>query len=222
MEAMPLSKTRSDAVPLARRKRRTSSEVSDRILEAAGEEFEQSGYGGATTAAIARRAEVTEAQIFRLFGSKRELFHAAIFEPLNRHFADFQARYPTASAPAGDTETVARRYVGELQDFTARHSRMLLSLIAASAYSPDTVEPVGDMRGLLAYFERGAATMTKRVGAEANVEPELMVRVSFAAVIANVMFKDWLFPPGLASELEIREAIGAFVLHGIGANQNQL
>ena len=219
---MPLVKTRPDGAPPVRRKRRTSSEVADRILDAAGEEFEQSGYGGATTAAIARRAEVTEAQIFRLFGSKRELFHAAIFEPLNRHFADFQARHGAASAPAGATEALARRYIGELQDFTERHSRMLLSLISASAYSPETVEPVSDMRGLLAYFERGAATMASRVGVSAVVDPALMVRVSFAAVIANVMFKDWLFPPGLASDAAIREAIGEFVLHGIGANANQL
>lgn len=218
---MPLAKTQPDAVPPSRRKRRTSSEVADRILEAAGEEFEQSGYGGATTAAIARRAEVTEAQIFRLFGSKRELFHAAIFEPLNRHFADFHARYSSASAPPGGAEALARRYIDELQTFTERHSRMLLSLIAASAYSPET-EPVGDMRGLLAYFERGAATMAGRVGASAAVDPALMVRVSFAAVIANVMFKEWLFPPGLASDAAIRKAIGDFVLHGIGANENQL
>ena len=61
-----------------RRKRRSSEEVADRILEAAAEEFETAGYSGATTAAIARRAEVTEAQIFRFYGSKQELFRAAI------------------------------------------------------------------------------------------------------------------------------------------------
>jgi hypothetical protein len=45
-----------------------------------------------------------------------------------------------------------------------------------------------------------------------------MARVSFAAVLACVMFKDWIFPPGLASEEEIRAAINDFVREGIGAN----
>jgi AcrR family transcriptional regulator len=196
-----------------RRRRRTPEELTDRVLEAAAEEFEQAGFVGATTAAIARRAAVTEAQIFRMFGSKRELFQAAIFAPLNRHFQDFQARHPErGSAPA---EALAHDYIGELQDFIGRHSRMLMSLIVASAYSPGTTDGVGEMEGLRAYFERGAAVMTERIGGDGPVDPALMVRVSFAAVLANAIFRDWLFPPG-ADDKAIREAIANFVIHGIG------
>ena len=191
------------------------------MLEAAAQEFEQAGYTGATTAAIARRAEVTEAQIFRLFGSKQELFHAAIFEPLNRHFAAFHARYANARGDSQATEVLALRYIAELQDFIARHSRMLMSLIVATAYSPETTEGVGAMEGLRGYFERGAAIMTERVGSAPAVDPALMVRVSFAAVLANAVFADWLFPPGIASDDEVRRAIGAFVVHGIAANVDQ-
>jgi hypothetical protein len=46
-----------------------------------------------------------------------------------------------------------------------------------------------------------------------------MVRVSFVAVLASLMFKDWLFPAGMASEDEIREAIVDFVIDGIRANE---
>ena len=42
--------------------------------------------------------------------------------------------------------------------------------------------------------------------------------VSFAAVLASVMFKDWLFPAGLASDEAIRDAIADFTIDGIGAN----
>jgi AcrR family transcriptional regulator len=201
-----------------RRRRRSSEEVADRILEAAAEEFEISGYSGATTAAIARRAEVTEAQIFRFHASKQDLFHAAIFTPLNRHFADFQAR--TGGQPAADNDghDLARSYIGELQDFMARHSRMFLSLVVANAYSPGATGGIDALDGLQAYFDTGKAMMTARVGETPRVAPELMVRVSFAAVLANLMFRDWLFPPGLAGEDEIREAIAAFVIEGIEAN----
>ena len=201
-----------------RRKRRSSEEVADRILDAAAEEFENAGYAGATTAAIARRAEVTEAQIFRFYGSKQELFRAAIFKPLNRHLVAFQDANP---APLGDDTTMremARRYIGELQDFVEQHSRMFMSLIVASAYSPEATSPVSEMEGLLAYFEQGASLMTSRIGDDARVAPKLMVRVSFVAVLASLMFKDWLFPAGMARDGDIREAIADFVIDGIMAN----
>jgi AcrR family transcriptional regulator len=202
-----------------RRKRRSSEEVADRILDAAVEEFELSGYSGATTAAIARRAEVTEAQIFRFYQSKQELFRAAIFTPLNRHLAEFNARNPVPLGDSGSMRETARLYIGELQDFIDQHSRMLMSLIVASAYSPETTESVGELEGLRAYFEQGTAVMTRRVGEDARVDPKLMVRVSFVAVLASLMFKDWLFPKGLASDADIREAIIDFVIDGIGANE---
>lgn len=196
-----------------RRRRRSSEEVADRILDAAAEEFEQAGFTGATTAAIARRAEVTEAQIFRLFGSKRELFHAAIFAPLNRHFQEFHERIATSNAPP--SEALALSYIDELQDFIERHSRMLMSLIVASAYSPQETGGVSEMEGLRAYFERGAAMTAESGGTQGEVDPALMVRVSFAAVLANVMFRDWLFPQA-TDPAAIRRAIGDFVVHGIG------
>jgi len=205
----------TDTTPTPRRKRRSGSEVAKRILEAAAQEFEIAGYAGATTAAIARRAEVTEAQIFRLYGSKQDLFRAAIFGPLNEHFSAFMAR---AAQAEGDGRELARAYIVELQDFMASHSRMLMSLIVASAYSPETVGSVNEMEGLKAYFEQGAALSRRRLDQEPKVSPDLMVRVSFAAVLANLMFRDWLFPPGLATDAEIREAIVDFVIGGIEAN----
>lgn len=201
-----------------RRKRRSSEEVADRILEAAAEEFELAGYTGATTAAIARRAEVTEAQIFRFYQSKQELFRAAIFTPLNRHFAEFHAANIAGAGDSGSMREMARRYICELQDFMEQHSRMLMSLIVASAYSPESTDGVGELEGLRAYFDQGTTVMSKRVGDDPKVDPRLMVRVSFVAVLASLMFKDWLFPKGLAGDEEIREAIVDFVIDGIRAN----
>jgi AcrR family transcriptional regulator len=204
--------------PSARRKRRSAEEIRDRVLSAAAQEFEANGYSGATTAAIARRADVTEAQIFRSFDSKGELFRESVFQPLNRHFAEFQARYALDSDPAEPARELARRYIDELQDFMGEHSRMLMSLIVAQAYSQTAADSLTDIEGLKAYFEQGRATMESRTQDEAKVRPELMVRVSFAAVLASVMFKDWLFPPGMASEEEIRQAIADFTIDGIRAN----
>lgn len=46
-----------------------------RILLAAVELFAENGYARTTTAAIAKRANVSEMTIFRVFGSKKDLFH---------------------------------------------------------------------------------------------------------------------------------------------------
>lgn len=214
-----MSKPTTAAEPSpARRRRRSAEEILDRILSAAASEFEAHGYTGATTAAIARRADVTEAQIFRLFESKGELYREAVFQPLNRHFAEFQARNLADAESSEPQRVLARRYINELQDFMGEHSGMLMSLIVAQAYSQTSAESLTDIEGLKAYFEQGRRTMEGRVHGEAKVRPELMVRVSFAAVLASVMFRDWLFPPGMASEEEIREAIVDFTIDGIRAN----
>lgn len=204
------------AVP-PRRKRRSPEELRDRVIEAASEEFERAGYSGATTAAIARRADVTEAQIFRYFTSKADLFRTAIFQPLNRHFADFQARQPANDLPIREG---ARAYITELQEFIEQHSGMLMSLVVAKTYAQDPTEGGAGLDGLLEYFGRGAALMQGRVGGEQKVPPDLMVRVSFAAVLGSVLFRDWMYPPGLAGDNAVREATIDFVLDGLNANNN--
>lgn len=214
---MEREKTTTDT-DVAKRKRRSSEEVRDRVIEAAGVEFERHGYSGATTAAIARRAEVTEAQIFRYFTSKGDLFRTAIFEPLNRHFADFQARQRMSADDKVSQREGARRYITELQDFIGQHSGMLMSLVVAKAYAKDPTEGGAGLDGLREYFERGAAMMHARSSGRQKVAPEMMVRVSFAAVLGCVLFNDWMFPPGVADDSAIREATLDFVLNGLNAN----
>jgi len=45
------------------------------------------------------------------------------------------------------------------------------------------------------------------------------VRAAFAAVLANRLFRDWLYPAGLADDASIDAAIADFVLDGINANR---
>lgn len=212
------------AADASRRKRRPAGEIRERVIAAASEAFERHGYSGATTAAIARSAEVTEAQIFRYFSSKADLYRTAIFEPLNRHFADFHERYAAAADRSVPRREGQRDYIAELQNFIEQHSAMLMSLIVAKAYAQDPTEGGTALDGLNEYFDRGAATMRGRAddarpgGDARKVSPEMMVRVSFAAVLGSVLFKEWMFPPGMANEDEIREATIDFVIDGLNAN----
>lgn len=216
---MPARKTsKNDAAGATRRKQRSSAEIAERLLDAAREAFKQYGYAGATTAAIARSADVTEAQLFRRFGSKAALFREAVFEPLNGHFSDFNARHLADSVAAGEARERRREYITELQDFLGEQSGLLMSLLVARAYNPDSAHEVTDIDSLRAYFERGAAMMAGRVEKDPRVDPKLLVRVSFAAVLGCVLFKDVLFPAEMASDDDISAAVIDFVIDGINVN----
>jgi AcrR family transcriptional regulator len=58
--------------------RQSASERREEILDAALEEFAEHGYHGASTEAIARRAGISQPYVFRLFGTKQELFMAVV------------------------------------------------------------------------------------------------------------------------------------------------
>jgi AcrR family transcriptional regulator len=222
---MPASANRSVAKRASKsaapRQRRSQEELKDRILEAAGMEFRRAGYANATTAAIARRAKVTETQIFRYFGSKENLFHEAVFKPLDQQMLRFFEHF------VRDHETMDRRrdaalYIADLQHFLSENADMLGSLLTAQRYDAGVAREVGEIESLNRYFERGAARMRAGVKGKSRVDPKLMVRTSFAAVLGCVLFKDWLFPRGLASEKDIQAAINDFVLEGLAASMPDL
>lgn len=56
--------------------RHTAEERREAVLEAARHEFARHGLHGASTDTIARRAGISQPYLFRLFGSKKELFLA--------------------------------------------------------------------------------------------------------------------------------------------------
>jgi AcrR family transcriptional regulator len=217
-DAMPRRSPASppDARP-QRRKRRPSADVRALLLDAARAEFERAGYAGATTAAIAERASATEAQLFRTFRSKSELFRAAVLDPLNRAFEAFNATHLEAPSAEADWDELTRRYISDLSVFIMEHRHPLMSLIVAQAYGGANVEGVGKVGGLKEYFGLGATMMCAQ-GGDARVDPALMVRVSFGAVLAAVMFREWLFADVDAADDAIASALADFVREGIRVN----
>jgi len=201
-----------------RRRRRSPDEIRGLLLASAREEFNRFGYAGARTAAIARNADVTEAQLFRYYDSKAALFKDAVFEPLNRHFSEFNTRQLSDALATSGHREMERRYIAEFHRFLQEHAPLLLSLMVAETHSSDDTRSLAEIDSLRSYFDRGAAMMAARVGRNAPVDPELMVRVSFASVLGCVLFRDWLFRGTSAGADEVDNAIMAFVLDGINAN----
>ena len=93
------------------------------ILAAARDTFLGEGVG-ATTGAIARRAGISEATIFKRFGTKADLFFAAM------GFAEFDARQTIADlrgeAPADqELETISLRFLEYLNQMVPVLARLL-------------------------------------------------------------------------------------------------
>src|SRR6478752_7365676 len=70
--------------------RKSAEERRDEILEAAMVEFAVRGLHGASTEAIAKRAGISQPYVFRLFGSKKDLFKASAARCLRETLETFQ------------------------------------------------------------------------------------------------------------------------------------
>lgn len=199
-----------------KRTRRTRDDILKRIVQAAREEFERSGFAGATTAAIARRAAVTETQLFRYFDSKSNLFRETIFKPVDQHFIHFVNQHMPEIRKAPSAAAMTDLYATELQRFIRENSGTLGSLVMAQTFESGTTQPPID--SLHTYFDRCAALMSERLKNRGKVDPRLTVRVVFGAVFASVMFKDWLFPAGVATDEDITAAMNDFIKEGTRAH----
>src|ERR671938_1028191 len=73
--------------------RKTAEERRQAVLDAAMVEFADKGLDGASTDAIARRAGISQPYLFRLFGTKKELFIASV----ERCFAETLAMFREAA-----------------------------------------------------------------------------------------------------------------------------
>ena len=200
-----------------RRKRRSPEEIRERLLSATREEFKKFGYG-ATTSAIACRADVTEGQLYRYFASKKELFREAVFIPLNKQLADFGAHYLSSITTITDKKERARRYITGLQEFINQHSEMLMALAVSKPYQGDSTVHVSELDSLFTFFDLGAVMLESRKRKGHQVNAKLMAKIIFATVLSSVMFKDWLFPEDEESSEEVIEAIGEYLITSVHAN----
>jgi AcrR family transcriptional regulator len=64
--------------------RMSGSERRTQVLRIAAAEFADGGLHGASTEAIARRAEITQAYVFRMFGTKKALFLELVVAAFDR------------------------------------------------------------------------------------------------------------------------------------------
>lgn len=113
----------------------TAEERRDVVLDAAVAEFAIGGLHGTATEAIAVRAGISQPYVFRLFGSKKELFLAALERGFDRIDRDF-ARAAGDGGPDA-LERMGRAYA----DLLGQREELLLQMQGYAACSdPDVAE----------------------------------------------------------------------------------
>jgi AcrR family transcriptional regulator len=100
--------------------RKTKEERREDILDAAFSVFAEQGLQGASTDEIARRAGISQPYVFRLFGTKKELFAAVVARCFRQTLGIFQ------KAAEGKRGQEAMSAIGEAYDELLRNNRMYL------------------------------------------------------------------------------------------------
>ena len=95
--------------------RMTASERRTAVLAAAITEFARSGYAGTSTDAIATRAGISQPYLFRLFGTKKDLF-VATYELVSDRIIAAMTRAGTGIEGEEAMEAMGEAYAELLQD----------------------------------------------------------------------------------------------------------
>jgi AcrR family transcriptional regulator len=142
--------------------RKTADERREDVLEAAREVFATHGLHGASTDDIARRAGISQPYLFRLFGTKKELFIAAVERCYAETLETFQR---AAEGKTGEEalEAMGKSY-GELIQSNPNRLRLQMQTYAACE---DTEVREVSRRGygaLVEFVEQVSGVPTERVG----------------------------------------------------------
>lgn len=119
---------------MARRERMSGSDRRKQLLRLAAEEFAVGGLRGASTEVIARRAGITQAYVFRIFGTKRNLFLEVVGAAFDRMTDGMRDAAGTATG-LDALDRMGERYYAMLADRTA----LLLQLQGFAACGDDEV-----------------------------------------------------------------------------------
>jgi AcrR family transcriptional regulator len=132
--------------------RMTADERRASILDAALHEFAERGLDGASTEAIAARAGISQPYVFRLFGTKKELFKASVARCFRETLETFQ-RAAEGKRGKEALDAMGRAYVDELLADRVRLRAQMQAYAACD--DPDLCAVVRDGYGdLVTYVER--------------------------------------------------------------------
>ncbi len=201
----------------SRRKRRPAEEIKANLLEATRVEFNLVGFA-ATTAAIAVRADVTEGQLYRHFGSKQELLRQAVFKPLDRALADFAAEYLAKIAFLDDRKERITLYIRSLQDFVVDHPELITTLVGLRSSVANEQIATQELSSISSYFDIGTRLLKQRDSVNPRISARFMSKFIFASILSSLLFKDWLVAGDAESDDYLIDSVSDFLIDAVYAS----
>ncbi|HET7568203.1 MAG TPA: TetR/AcrR family transcriptional regulator [Gaiellaceae bacterium] len=154
--------------------RLSAAERRDDVLDAALAEFAEHGYEGSSTEDIARAAGISQPYLFRLFGTKKELFKASTA----RCFRETLEMFQRAAEGTRGEEALHAMGAAYVEELRSNRTRLKAQMQAYAACDDDEIRAVvrngyGD---LVAYAQRVA-----------GVGPEHLSRFFSTGMLLNVL-----------------------------------
>ena len=196
--------------------RRGPEEVRRLLLGAARSLFADKGYAGASTRDIALKAGVSEALLFRHFGTKAKLFERAILDPINEFVHNYVDEWQARSAADHTPEGISTAFVDGFYRLLSENRDLVLALVTAQAYeSIQELNEASPLSRLLDELEAVAAREAELRGFQFDVQ--ISTRLVAGMVMAMALLDEWLFPSGKRrpSRQRITNEMVAFIVHGL-------
>jgi AcrR family transcriptional regulator len=133
------------------RRRLAAQERREQILEVAQDAFVRTGYRGTTALDIAREAGVSEKLVLKHFGSKEQLFRAAVVEPLLALMtaANDDARRRMSGALGDDSPQEAfqrvHRFLSMWAGLVRERAPLIVAFIAEMREFPDVSSQLAEL-----------------------------------------------------------------------------
>jgi AcrR family transcriptional regulator len=112
------------------------------VVAAASREFAARGYAGTSTQAIAERAGVSQPYLFQLFGTKKDLFIAAVHACFARTRSTFDATGKAAAKAGGDPMAILEAMGCSYHDLLRDRDMLRLQLHAYAACDDPDIRTV--------------------------------------------------------------------------------
>jgi AcrR family transcriptional regulator len=122
--------------------RLTADERRTEVVAAASKEFAARGYAGTSTQAIADRAGVSQPYLFQLFGTKKDLFLAAVTACFGRTRTAFEASARAARAETTDPTAILHAMAITYVDLLGDRDMLRLQLQSYAACEDPEIQAV--------------------------------------------------------------------------------
>jgi AcrR family transcriptional regulator len=171
------------------RARQTAEASREAILDAAVAEFAAHGLHGTSTETVARRAGVSQPYVFRLFGTKKALFLAAVDRGNDRVLRAFRNASAEAERAGGDRwAAMGLAYVGLLAD---RDELLLTMQSFAACGDPEVAELVRRRFGEIVRFVAAQPGATEELVRAFTAEGMLLNVAAAIDIPAVVHEQEW-------------------------------